>query len=207
VEELESVKLIQSEKPNPAVDDLEILSQILAAIRKLDQEGQKRMIDTVATFLGILPKPGVIRANVPAVLVEDHDVGNIELREPSFSEDRSISPKQFMFDKQPITDVEKVACLGFYLTHYRDTPHFRTLDISKLNTESAQIKFTNAAVAVENAAKMNYLVPAIKGAKQLSALGEQFVMALPDRDKARGIMKRARPRRRSQKNNQPQMEG
>lgn len=54
-------------------------------------------------------------------------------------------PKEFMVQKRPRTDIERVACLGFYLTHYRDTPHFKTLDISKLNTEAAQPKFTNAA--------------------------------------------------------------
>ncbi len=104
-----------------------------------------------------------------------------------------------MFEKQPRTDVEKVACLAYYLTHYREMPHFKTLDISKLNTEAAQTKFSNPTVAVENAVKTNYLVPATKGNKQLSALGEQFVQALPDREKARAIMANARPRRKSRK--------
>ncbi|HXM22491.1 MAG TPA: hypothetical protein VN948_14640 [Terriglobales bacterium] len=104
-----------------------------------------------------------------------------------------------MLEKQPRTDVEKVACLAYYLTHYRETPFFKTLDISKLNTEAAQTKFANPTVAVDNAGKQNYLVPASKGNKQLSALGEQFVQALPDRDKARAIMANARPRRKSRK--------
>jgi len=119
-----------------------------------------------------------------------------------FSEDRSISPKQFMFEKQPRTDVEKVACLAYYLTHYLGTPHFKTLDISKLNTDAAQVKFSNPAVAVDNATKQNYLVPASKGSKQLSALGEQFVLALPDRDRAKQVMANARPRRRAKKGSQ-----
>jgi hypothetical protein len=104
-----------------------------------------------------------------------------------------------MFEKQPRTDVDKVACLAYYLSHYRDTPHFRTLDISKLNTEAAQVKFSNPAVAVDNAVKRNFLVPAPKGNKQLSTLGEQFVQALPDRDKAKAIIVTARPRRKARK--------
>jgi hypothetical protein len=92
--------------------------------------------------------------------------------------------------------VEKVACLAYYLTHYRDTPHFKTLDISKLNTEAALIKLSNPAVSVDNATKMRYLVPATKGNKQLSAIGEQFVLALPDRERAKDVMSQARPRRR-----------
>ena len=78
--------------------------------------------------------------------------------------------------------------MAYYLTHYRSIPHFKTLDISTLNTEAAQPKFANATVSVENAMKRDYLAPATKGLKQLSALAEQFVLALPDREKARNIM-------------------
>lgn len=85
------------------------------------------------------------------------------------------------------------------LTHYRDSPHFKTLDISKLNTEAAQPKFSNAAVAVDNAMKTGYLVAATKGNKQLSAPGEQFVLKLPDRDAAKLAMASARPRRKARK--------
>ncbi len=102
-------------------------------------------------------------------------------------------------EKQPQTDVERVACLAYYLTHYRDTPHFKTLDLGKLNTEAAQPKFSNSTYASNNALKMGYLAPATKGQRQLSAAGEQFVTALPDRDAARSAMAKARPRRHARK--------
>lgn len=110
-----------------------------------------------------------------------------------------MSPKDFIMEKQPRTDVERVASLAYYLTHYKNTPHFRTLDISKMNTEAAQPKFSNAAMAVDNATKTGYLVPATKGNKQLSARGEQFVQALPDRDAAKEVMSNTRQRRRTRK--------
>ena len=113
-----------------------------------------------------------------------------------------MPPKTFMLQKQPVTDVEKVACLAYYLTHYRDTPHFKTLDISTLNTEAAQPKFSNAAVAMENATKMGYLVPATKGNKQLSGAGETSVQKLPDREAAKAAMSVSRPRRRARKGRQ-----
>ena len=78
-----------------------------------------------------------------------------------------LSPKEFLLQKQPSTDVERVACLAYYLTTYRSMPHFRTVDISKLNTEAAQIKFANAAYTVTNATNAGFLVPAGKGNKQL----------------------------------------
>ncbi len=104
-----------------------------------------------------------------------------------------------MAEKQPKTDVERVACLAYYLAHFRRTPYFKTLDISKLNTEAAQIKFSNPTVAVDNATKLGYLVPASKGNKQVSHIGEQFVQALPDRDKAKATMVQSRPRRRKRR--------
>ena len=107
-----------------------------------------------------------------------------------------MAPKEFVLQKQPRTDVERVACLAFYLTHYRNMPHFKTIDISKLNTEAAQSKMSNAAVAVDNATKTGYLAPATKGTKQISAPGEVFVQALPDREAAKAAMDRIRPRKR-----------
>ena len=107
-----------------------------------------------------------------------------------------MSPKAFLIEKQPRTDVERMACLAYYLTHYRDTPHFKTLDLSQLNTEAAQPKFANAANTTNNAVKRGYLVQSTKGQRQLGAAGERFVLALPDRDAAKAAMASVRPRRR-----------
>jgi hypothetical protein len=105
--------------------------------------------------------------------------------------------KAFMLNKSPKTDVERVACLAYYLAHYRDTPHIKTRDISALNTESAHRKFSNPAQAVDNATKLGYLVPSVKGSKQLSATGEQFVEALPDREAAKDVLTHGLQRRTS----------
>jgi len=171
--------------------ELEVLTSILGLLQRADPEGRERILHSAATFFRINFPSSSARAPSQSYAAPQSL--------PTFSEDRAISPKQFMLEKQPRTDVEKVACLAYYLTHYRETPFFKTLDISKLNTEAAQTKFANPTVAVDNAGKQNYLVPASKGNKQLSALGEQFVQALPDRDKARAIMANARPRRKSRK--------
>jgi hypothetical protein len=101
---------------------------------------------------------------------------------------QDISAKQFMIQKDPQTNIERIACLAFFLTHSRDTPHFKTLDLSRLNTEAAQPKFANASMTVNDAAKAGFLVSAGKGNKQLSAFGEQFVRALPDRESAKAVL-------------------
>lgn len=172
--------------------DLEVFNEIVSALHKLDEDGRQRVLETVLTFLG---KEEIAKGTTINVAGES----TMPVVSGGFSENRSMSPKEFIYEKQPRTDVERVACLAYYLTHYRDIPHFKTLELSQLNTEAAQSKFSNAAYSMNNAVKMGYLVPASKGQKQLSAVGERFVQALPDRDAAREVMALSRPRRKNRK--------
>ncbi len=173
------------------IDELsEVLPQVIAAFRRLDSDSRRKLFQTIATLFD-LTSAGTF--SPPRHSGEGLDMG---VPPDRFSKERPVSAKEFLLKKQPSTDVERVACLAYYLTHYRDTPHFKTLDISKLNTEAAQVKFTNAAQAVNNATNYGYLAPATKGNKQLSAPGEQFVEYLPDREAARTAMELARPRRK-----------
>jgi hypothetical protein len=73
------------------------------------------------------------------------------------------------------------------------------MDISNLNTEAAQRKFSNAAKAVDNAYKYGYLVTATKGNKQLSAEGEKYVQLLPNREAAKEVMQKQRRKLRKYK--------
>jgi len=170
------------------------LQAVIAALQPLTPETRRRIVDAAATFLRIgVPTGAPILPSHAATPQHDHSSA------PAFSEDTAMPAKQFLLEKQPRTDVERIACLAYYLTHFRDSPHFKTLDLSKLNTEAAQPKFSNAANATNNAVKMGYLVPSTKGQKQLSAAGEQFVRALPERDAARAAMAANRPRRRARR--------
>jgi hypothetical protein len=184
-------------------DELKILQTLLSALTPVDKETRLRLLETVATFLQIdgvrFGKAGTVdlRDFVTSTSNAHGSAASDASRSPAgpFSNRPEISSKEFLLDKDPHSDVEKVACLAFYLTHYRNTPEFKTLDISKLNTESAQVKFSNAAMAVDNATKLGFLVPASKGMKQLGALGEQFVRVLPDRDAAKAVRAKIRPRK------------
>jgi hypothetical protein len=175
----------------PDVEEIRVLTVILNNLRSVGAESRERILQTAETYFGLNSRA-----------VPEAPLGNGVAT--SFSEEHPISPKEFVFQKQPRSDVEKVACLAFYLTHYRDTPHFKTLDISKLNTDAAQVKFSNAAVAVDNATKKGFLVPAEKGQKQLSAVGEQYVLALPDREAAHAALAGLRKRRKVRKTLQGQ---
>jgi hypothetical protein len=111
--------------------------------------------------------------------------------EPPINEEQSkrtesTVPKKFITDKRPKTDIERVTCLAYYLAHFRETRQFKTLEITRLNTEAAQKPLANATVAVNDAStKYNFLAPAGSGKKQITARGEAVVDALPDRDKVK----------------------
>lgn len=180
-----------------AVSEFEALQRLILTLQPLEPEVRRRLFSAAATFLqidmGSAAQPGQTRSTTPAP-------GSAEAAKyPPFSADMAPSPKEFVLQKQPRTDVERVAVLAYYLTHFRDTPHFKTLDLTLLNTEAAQPKFSNAANSTSNASKQRYLVSSSGGRRQLSAVGEQFVNALPDREAAKAAMTAAAPRRPSRR--------
>jgi hypothetical protein len=107
-----------------------------------------------------------------------------------------LTSKQFVGQKKPQNNYERVACLAYYLTHYRDMPRFKTRDIGKVNTESAH-HFTNTANFVNHAtATYKYLSSAGGAKKQITLLGEAIVEALPDRAKVAEAIAENRPVRK-----------
>ncbi len=154
----------------------------------LEPQEQERIL---ATLLAYYRPDGLARSPTSESAKEPTHI------QPFAQEEKD--PKAFLKDKGPNTDVERVACLAFYLTHFRDTPHFKTQDLSKLNTEAAQPKFSNASTTAANAMKTGYLAQAPQGHRQISAFGEEFVSALPDRDAAKKVIRSLRPKRKARK--------
>jgi hypothetical protein len=187
-----------SDQVTTKAEQAQVLQELITKIAPLDDEAKKNVIKTLITFFEIdLPTSSyAAKATSPVVS-----------RNVVFSNDSDISPKEFISDKSPKSDIEKVVCIAYYLTHYRSTPHFKTLDISKLNTEAAQLKFSNPAYAVENASKRGFLVPAGKGGmKQISSFGEKFVSSLPDREQAKSVLDNLKPRRSAKKGSKKPVE-
>lgn len=145
---------------NKAMDEATALTSLVSALAPLDQSARIRLLRTISTFFeltgaDVYPESAVVQRATSAVDAERRGAA-----QPSFSEDRSLSAKAFMIEKRPQQDTERIACLAYYLTHYRDQPTFKTLDLSKLNTEAAQIKLSNPTRAVDSAAAAHFLIPA-----------------------------------------------
>lgn len=95
--------------------------------------------------------------------------------------DDVLSPRDFLAQKKPRSDVQKVAALGYYLTKYRNTPHFDTRAVAALAEEAGLPPFRSAPSAVSNAqSQLGYLVSAgERGARKLSEVGTDLVESLP----------------------------
>jgi len=112
-----------------------------------------------------------------------------------------LSPKLFMAGKRPTSDVERITCLAYYLTHYKNQQSFKTVELTKLNTDAAQPRLSNPTVAARNAVQRGYLALAGGGRKQVTTVGEKMVEALPDRARVKEALEEfpTRIRRRSRK--------
>lgn len=171
------------------------LRVIIDALYGVDGEARARIIRSVVEFFGLDAFNGASQrprqsSHVPPsnLQIKSND------RQSRFADRETLSPKDFLHDKQPQTDIDRVACLAFFLSHYRGSPHFKTIDISKLNTEAAQIKLSNPTDSIKNAVRRGLITSAGKDTKQISAVGERYVDALPDRSAAAAGLKATRAR-------------
>ena len=170
-----------------------VFDKVVRDLLPLDPNSRLRVYRTVGTFFGFEESYPVVAKNA------DSGVPASISREPQFS-NKEKTPKEFLLEKKPNTNVERVACLAYYLTHFRGTSQFKNIDINKLNTEAAQTKLSNPSHAVRDAVRAGYLAAATKDTKQLSAQGEQYVDALPDREAAKQVKPRTLRRSRKKTN-------
>lgn len=185
-------------KATSFADELSALAVVLGALEPLDGDKRLFVLRTATDRLGIdslmvaTRGTGSAQAGAPGTGGTGSQVATTELA--------GTTPKEFMRSKQPLTDVQRIACLAYHLTHARGTEQFKTADLTKLNTEAAGGKFSNAAVAVMNATgSSGFLAPAGGGKKQITALGEEVVAALPNQEQVKAVVGAAKNARRRRK--------
>jgi hypothetical protein len=179
--------------------EIEALGEVLSALSNLDDDGRQFVMRAAADRLGLVSAGGTATLQPPPRL---STAGVTAQASPHAGS--TVDPKHFMDQKRPNTDVERVTCLAYYLNHHRGTPHFKTADISALNTEAAQPALSNTSFAVGNAEKAGYVATAgRRGSKQITAYGEKVVNALPEPDAVKEVIaaeKRRHARRKANRN-------
>lgn len=167
--------------------ELEALGVILKALGPLSGEARKFVLRTVSDRLGI-------SSIVDTLKERSGSVANSNLT-PQSGGLEGTSPKDFLRAKKPLTELQRIVCLAFYLTYARGKRHFKTQDLTALNTEAAGGKFSNPSMTVQNATtQSHFLAPGPKGTKQITALGEEYVDALPDQEAAKTVVLSQRQR-------------
>jgi len=171
------------------------LGTVINALDLLEEHKRLWVLQTAASRFSLTINPAVsgsgtpLRgADTPPGLGTDKLAGGAE-----------ISPESFIRAKNPTTDVQRIACLAYYLTKHRNTTRFKTKQLTDLNTEAKSPNFSNAAVAVNNARKDKYLTPAGGGEKRLTNAGEDLVNALPDQEKVKALHRPRKKRARKKK--------
>jgi hypothetical protein len=192
---------------------LEAMKKAFTALEPLDSDGRRGALDWLSVALRVdgwsMPAAasvGTVRppfqAPLPAVPAASSPAEAGPVAAMPAGDTSNVTPKEFMAIKRPANDVQRVACLAYYLTHNRKVAHFGTKEIVALNMEAAMHKFGNASQAVTNATKVSgFLAPGLKGKKQITSRGERMVMAMPDAEAMKAVTAELpspkRPKRKS----------
>lgn len=176
------------------------VQDVYAVLKPLKADGRERVLATVGAFFGAgdspvapvaapkAPKAAAKRPAAPA----PKPAAAAKVPQAAASGD-APSPKAFMAEKKPATDVERVACLAYYLTHHRDTKQFKAGDIRALAEEAGEKPFSNTMTSVNNTTRAGFLGAVSRGNKRLSATGKRYVEKLPDRAAAKAGKPKAAP--------------
>jgi hypothetical protein len=178
--------------PGKADSEVKAMDTALNALSPLDQDEQRRVLSWLTDKLKLSGSvsPGPPPLALPATPQQ------ATVPPPPGGPGSGLTPKQFMAEKKPKTDAERITCLAYYMTNQRGTKEFKTNELTALNKEGAGSPFSNAAVAANNAMRDQYMAPAGGGKEQITVRGEAVVEALPDRSKVQAALQERPARRR-----------
>src|SRR6266567_1984242 len=89
--------------------EFEALNRVIGALQPLDDDARRRIIDATVTFLRIRQGSGGGFAHSSSVA----PTATFPAAHAPFSENTEMPPKEFLLEKQPRTDVERIACLAY----------------------------------------------------------------------------------------------
>jgi hypothetical protein len=191
-------------------EELDSLKAVLHALEPLDDTQRRFVLKTVAERMDVAmatsPSAGSGKEQAHPQ-VGAHPGGSAA--RAGGSDDSSGSgkildgqtSKQFLKSKAPTTDVQRITCLAYYLTHARGQAQFKTGDLIKLNVDAGGSTMSNPSMTVGNATSLSkYLAAVGNGKKQVTSLGEDVVDALPSQEAVKSVLaSRRKPRKRRTK--------
>src|ERR1035437_2887353 len=139
--------------------ELAAVQAICEALVDLDDAGRGFVLKTVSMRLGIslaLAAPQQVPDGSKKNISSPVETG---LDPRSSRTPGSQTEREFFREKQPISQVHRVACLAFYLTHFKGQPQFKTKDLTKVNSDGGQPQMSNASVSIANAEKARLITP------------------------------------------------
>ncbi|WP_456686969.1 hypothetical protein, partial [Bradyrhizobium sp. P5_C11_2] len=111
-----------------------------------------------------------------------------------------LNPKQFIAQKKPKTQYERIACLGYFLHAARQVTEFGAEEIKAINKEAAQQPILNLPTILgDTSSKYGYLSAAGGGNKQMTVRGDAVVEALPDREAVKAAIAEHRTSKKRKK--------
>jgi hypothetical protein len=191
--------LIMTTKVDTLDQELAAVKTVYGALAPLEDKGRQFVLKTVTDRLGA-PTPSNREAS-GSTRVEPQDPPAARPNPPAASLRSAETLIEFLRQKRPLTEVQRIACLAYYLTHNKRQPQFKTKDLTKLNTDAKQTGMSNPSMTVMNATRQNnFLSQLAHGMKQITTFGEDVVAALPDQAAVKALMKgRRKPRKRNAK--------
>src|SRR4051812_47013393 len=122
----DALSVTSADLQRPSKPAFELVATIVKLLEPLTPEEQRHILQTVVTWLHLADCPSHGQQQQPATIVAPSDQPPGRIEEYPFSGRKEITPKEFLLEKDPKTDGERLACLAYYLTHYRDQPYFKT---------------------------------------------------------------------------------
>jgi hypothetical protein len=170
-----------------ANEDVTALTTVIEALATLPKEQQQWVMQTAASRFALAVSP----AALPLPIVPSP----VAPTSPT-AENLGQTVKAFIKAKSPKNDMQRVACLAYYLTHHKGISTFKSKDIDEQHEAAGGVNF-KLAQAVANATNVSkYFAASGQGKKRLTTLGEDVVEALPDSEKVKGLEKAGRPKPR-----------
>src|SRR6266851_5769825 len=97
----------------------EAAKEMINRLERFDQDARRRVLQKALGFFQMNLAPAA-EYRGPSEDRPQTQHGSQNGGALHFTDRAELPPKGFLFQKQPHTDIERVACLAYFLTHYRD---------------------------------------------------------------------------------------